>query len=189
MEPESAADLSSGGFSDIWSRPAYQDASVGIYLQNLGNQWVSLYNQSGRGFPDVAAQAEEFLIVDRYTMRPVSGTSAAAPTFAAIISLLNNARMKNGLPPMGFLNPWLYSSALAGGGLTDITTGGSIGCTGESSSNGLPAPYVPYASWNATQGWDPVTGLGTPLFDELLPLALAAPNNTRSGHGRDHPLD
>ncbi|KAK8018040.1 hypothetical protein PG991_007230 [Apiospora marii] len=182
VEPESAAEFSSGGFSDIWPRPAYQETPVGIYLQNLGDQWAGLYNQSGRGFPDVAAQAEHFLIVDRYTMRPVSGTSASAPTFAAIISLLNNARMKNGLSPMGFLNPWLYSSARGGGGLTDITTGGSVGCTGWSSSSGLPTPYVPYASWNATQGWDPVTGLGTPLFDVLLPLALAAPNSTRLGH-------
>ncbi|KAK8116277.1 tripeptidyl-peptidase 1 [Apiospora sp. TS-2023a] len=182
VEPESATGLSSGGFSDIWARPAYQETPVQIYLQNLGDQWAGLYNQSGRGFPDVAAQAENFLIVDRSTTTGVSGTSAAAPTFAAIISLLNNARMKNGLSPMGFLNPWLYSSAVAGGGLTDITTGGSVGCTGGSSSSGPPTPYVPYASWNATQGWDPVTGLGTPLFDMLLQLALAAPNSTRHVH-------
>ncbi|KAK7992015.1 hypothetical protein PG996_012972 [Apiospora saccharicola] len=182
VEPESAAGLSSGGFSEIWARPAYQETPVQIYLQNLGDQWAGLYNPSGRGFPDVAAQAENFLIVDRSTTTGVSGTSAAAPTFAAIISLLNNARMKSGLSPMGFLNPWLYSSAVAGGGLTDITTGGSVGCTGGSSSSGLPTPYVPYASWNATQGWDPVTGLGTPLFDMLLQLALAAPNSTRHVH-------
>ena len=181
MEPESAADFSSGGFSDFWPRPTYQADSVGLYLQTLGDRWAGLYNQSGRGFPDVAAQAEDFLIVDRYTMRPVSGTSASAPTFAAIISLLNNARMKNGSPPMGFLNPWLYSTAIGGGGLADITTGGSVGCTGRS-ARGLPTPYVPYASWNATQGWDPVTGLGTPMFDVLLPLALAAPNSTRPRH-------
>lgn len=34
--------------------------------------------------------------------------------------------------------------------------------------SGLPAPFVPGAGWNATEGWDPVTGLGTPLFDKLL---------------------
>lgn len=31
-------------------------------------------------------------------------------------------------------------------------------------------PYVPYASWNATTGWDPVTGLGTPDYGKLLAL-------------------
>jgi len=31
----------------------------------------------------------------------------------------------------------------------------------------LPTPFVPFASWNATKGWDPVTGLGTPDFEKL----------------------
>lgn len=95
--------------------------------------------------------------------------SASAPTFAAIISLLNTARLKANQKPLGFLNPWLYSDAKAG--LVDITRGGSTGCTGTDIYSGLPAPYVPYASWNATTGWDPVTGLGTPNFKKLLEIS------------------
>jgi tripeptidyl-peptidase I len=34
---------------------------------------------------------------------------------------------------------------------------------------------VPFASWNATQGWDPVTGLGTPNFHKLKQLVLSLP--------------
>jgi tripeptidyl-peptidase-1 len=34
----------------------------------------------------------------------------------------------------------------------------------------LETPFVPYASWNATKGWDPVTGHGTPDFKKLLKL-------------------
>ncbi|PQE04679.1 Peptidase S8 S53 subtilisin kexin sedolisin protein [Rutstroemia sp. NJR-2017a BBW] len=80
--------------------------------------------------------------------------SCSSPAFAGIISLLNNARLSAGKRPLGFLNPWLYSVGKQG--LNDIVHGGSKGCT--------------YASWNATVGWDPVTGLGTPDFGKLLGL-------------------
>jgi len=59
--------------------------------------------------------------------------------------------------------------------MTDITVGGSKGCTGRDIFTGGPAPKVPFASWNATTGWDPVTGLGTPNFGKL--LALTTPKN------------
>ena len=35
--------------------------------------------------------------------------SASAPMFASIVALLNDIRFQKGKPPMGFLNPWLYS--------------------------------------------------------------------------------
>ena len=170
VEPERAVGLSSGGFSDIFSRPAYQESAVADYLKDhLGDTWKGLYNPAGRGFPDVAAQAKGFQVVTHGRVISVGGTSASAPTFAGLVSMLNNARLKKGLPPMGFLNPWLYKVGVSG--LTDIVDGGSKGCTGKSLYSGLPAPLVIGASWNATQGWDPATGLGTPLFDKLLDLA------------------
>ena len=104
------------------------------------------------------------------------GTSAACPVFSAIIALLNDARLSKNLKPLGFLNPWLYSVAVKGGGLTDITRGGARGCTGTNAQTGNPVPggsVIPYASWNATVGWDPVTGLGVPSFARLLSLATS----------------
>lgn len=71
---------------------------------------------------------------------------------------------------MGFLNPWLYS--LNHTGLTDIVDGGSIGCTGTSDIGGR-ASFVPHASWNATPGWDPATGLGTPYLNTLIKVACS----------------
>ena len=62
---------------------------------------------------------------------------------------------------MGFLNPWLYK--IGRGGFTDIVDGASQGC---------PRSLVPNAGWNATAGWDPTTGLGTPSFKRLAELAL-----------------
>ncbi|KAH9218824.1 peptidase S8/S53 domain-containing protein [Leptodontidium sp. 2 PMI_412] len=173
VEPEIAVAFSSGGFSDRWERPSYQDSVVKEYLSILGDRWKGLYNPKGRGFPDVAAQGYRFHVINQngsgvLTDILVGGTSASAPAFAGIISLLNNARLSAGSKPLGFLNPWLYSVGKKG--LTDIVGGGSKGCTGVDQYSGLPTPYVPYAGWNATKGWDPVTGLGTPDFKVLLDL-------------------
>ncbi|KAI9860422.1 MAG: vesicle formation at the endoplasmic reticulum [Trichoglossum hirsutum] len=171
VQPERAIFFSSGGFSDRFPRPQYQNAAVQDYLKVLGDQWEGLYNPDGRGFPDVAAQSSRFHFIDKGKEGLIGGTSASAPTFAALISLLNSARLSANLPPMGFLNPWIYSIGKLG--LNDITVGGSTGCTGEDQFSGLATPIVPFASWNATVGWDPVTGLGTPDFGKLLELSRA----------------
>ena len=63
MEPEAAVSFSSGGFSDRWPRPSYQDDAVKGYLKILGSRWKGLYNPKGRGFPDVAAQGVRFHVV------------------------------------------------------------------------------------------------------------------------------
>ncbi|KAL3463032.1 peptidase S8/S53 domain-containing protein [Aspergillus heterothallicus] len=159
ISPESAIDFSGGGFSERFPRPTYQDASVGAYLSKLGDKWNGLYNRHGRGIPDVAAQANDYLIIDHGQTYKIGGTSASAPVFAAIVSRLNAARLKDGKPRLGFLNPWLYS--LNQTGFTDIVDGGSKGCYG----------HVFYASWNATPGWDPATGLGTPFYNTLVKVA------------------
>lgn len=103
------------------------------------------------------------------------GTSAAAPVFAGIIALLNDARLRGGKKQLGYLNPWLYSIGFKG--FTDITSGGSVGCTGIDEQTRKPIPgdpgIIPYASWNATTGWDPVTGFGVPNFEKLLELVMA----------------
>ena len=101
------------------------------------------------------------------------GTSAAVPVFSSVVALLNDARLRAGKSSLGFLNPWLYTVGFLG--LTDITAGGSVGCNGVNGQTGQPVPgasVIPFASWNATQGWDPVTGLGVPNFEKLLGLAL-----------------
>ncbi|KAI9647821.1 Tripeptidyl-peptidase sed2 [Ciborinia camelliae] len=154
VEPESAVSFSSGGFSDRWPRPLYQHDAVKDYLDILGDRWKGLYNPHGRGFPDVAAQGVRFHIIesDPFTgaLRDaqVSGTSASSPAFAAIVSLLNNARLNAGRKPLGFLNPWLYK--IGKDGLNDVLFGGSKGCTGWDMYSGLQTPFVPFASWNAT---------------------------------------
>jgi tripeptidyl-peptidase-1 len=74
---------------------------------------------------------------------------------ASIVALTNDALISEGKPPLGFLNPWLYSKGYQG--FTDITSGVNGGCN----TTGFPV----------TQGWDAVTGFGTPVFPELVKLA------------------
>lgn len=74
VEPERASDFSGGGFSDLFCRPRYQDKAVTEYLDTLGDQWDGLYNPEGRGFPDVAAQAFNYTVLNRGQYVSVDGT-------------------------------------------------------------------------------------------------------------------
>lgn len=170
--PEEAAYFSSGGFSDLWPRPQYQDSAVATYLQHLGPKFHGLFNASNRAFPDVSAQGTNYAVYDKGQVGQFDGTSCAAPSFSGLITLLNDARLRAGQPVMGFLNPWLYGAGRKG--LNDITHGGSTGCDGRERFSGPPngSPVVPFASWNATRGWDPVSGLGTPDFGRLVEIVL-----------------
>jgi tripeptidyl-peptidase I len=66
VEPEHAVSFSSGGFSDLFPRPVYQEFAVRQYLNILGDRWKGLYNPAGRGFPDVAAQGYRFHVLDKF---------------------------------------------------------------------------------------------------------------------------
>ncbi|KAG8529478.1 uncharacterized protein KY384_006115 [Bacidia gigantensis] len=151
VEPEKAVSFSSGGFSDRFPRPSYQDQAVTQFLEILGDTWKGLYNPNGRGFPDVAAQGRNFKVIDQGKEILVGGTSASSPTFAGVVSLLNSARLSEGRKPLGFLNPFIYKYGYKG--LTDIVDGSSKGCTGKDIYSGLPTPFVPGAGWAAVKGW------------------------------------
>jgi tripeptidyl-peptidase-1 len=159
--PEAAAGLSSGGFSNRYGTAAWQKDAVAAYLAGPNVPNRSFFNASGRGFPDIAAQAEGFTVVSNLIPQPgVAGTSCASPTAAGVISLLNDLRLQAGKPSLGFLNHFLYQTASA---LNDITTGASGG--GCSTERG----------YSAVKGWDPVTGLGTPDYTALAKAVQALP--------------
>lgn len=164
IAPETATFFSSGGFSDVWPRPAYQSQAVDAYLQKVGANFTGLFNASGRATPDVATQSVGFRVIDQGRDGPVQGTSCAAPTFNGVVALLNSARIASGQPTMGFMNPWLYANASAA--MNDITAGASTGCDGLARFKGRPngSPVVAGAGFAATAGWDAVTGLGKYFF-------------------------
>lgn len=140
INPETAASYSSGGFSNYWGIPSYQRDAVKKFLSSIGNLNSGLYNASGRGYPDVSAQGTGFEIVVDEELEEVEGTSCASPTFASVIGLINDQLIAAGKSPLGFLNPWLYSTAASA--FTDITSGDNPGCN----TNGF----------SAISGWDPV---------------------------------
>lgn len=146
--PETAAALSSGGFSNVFPRPSYQDAALEKYLAALGPQNTNsgVFNVSGRGYPDVSAQAVNFHVLENgVESATISGTSGSCPIFASVVALLNDQLLNAGKSPLGFLNPLLYSQAA--GAFNDITTGSNPGVDpGPCSSVGFPA----------LQGWDAV---------------------------------
>lgn len=78
IQPEVANSISGGGFSNIFTRPAYQNQSVGEYLDQLGDRFEGLYNPVGRAFPDVAAQSRNFNVYDKGLGQLVSGTRYVA---------------------------------------------------------------------------------------------------------------
>ncbi|KIJ31477.1 hypothetical protein M422DRAFT_185928, partial [Sphaerobolus stellatus SS14] len=106
-----------------------------------------------RRFPDVSALGQSIIIIDNTKHELVDGTPCASPIFASVIALVNAQRMSSGKGPLGFLNPLLYNTSHI---LNDITSGSNPGC----GTDGFPASI----------GWDPVTGLGTPNFNNLIGL-------------------
>ncbi|MGE5131951.1 MAG: hypothetical protein ACM32E_03465 [Gemmatimonadota bacterium] len=161
---------SGGGFSHIFSKPAYQDTLP------AGSTSID----SMRGVPDVAYQASALTGVLVYDTAPgdatsglhcqsgdpcsagwyvVGGTSSSCPQWAALVAIADQMAGRG----LGLINPTLYKLANDPGYSNyfyDVTTGKN---QTDSSVPGYPA----------TTGWDPVTGLGTPNAANLVP-ALAA---------------
>lgn len=119
---EIGTSLSAGGFSNIFSTPQYQSSAVAGYLAHQGSQYNGKYNSKGRGFPDISAFARNYLIYQNGALGGADGTSAATPLWASVIALINDRRIAKGKRPLGFLNPWLYSSTVKAA-LKDITSG------------------------------------------------------------------
>lgn len=137
---EIAASLSSGGFSNVFSRPTYQESAVTAYLTALGDTNNGKFNRTSRAFPDVSAVGIDLAVAFQNQFFTVDGTSCSTPIFASLIALINDNLTASGAPPLGFLNPFLYANPQA---FTDITMGSNPGCN----TSGFPA----------LAGWDPVS--------------------------------
>jgi tripeptidyl-peptidase-1 len=165
---------SGGGFSTLYPRPDYQAEVVGHYLdtyqnasdpnsypfytgQDLANVGANggLYDRDGRGYPDVSAIGDNFPMFYRGKVGKIGGTSLSTPVFASMINLINEQRLAAGKSTVGFINPVLYANPQA---FNDITVGSNPGCGTK--------------GFAVKEGWDPVTGLGTPKFSSLLDVFM-----------------
>jgi len=150
---ERSTSFSGGGFSYNWEAPSYQKSAISTYFSTVSKLPKDKYNHTGRGTPDVSFLGEGFNVINggQLVQPLVAGTSCSTPSFAGMVTLLNNIRLEQG-KTLGFLNPLLYANA---GALNDITQG----------SNDLKGDGN---GWQAAAGWDPATGLGTPDFAKLV---------------------
>jgi subtilase family serine protease len=162
---------SGGGFSHVFSRPAFQD-SLPAGSTPIG---------ANRGVPDIGLQASARTGALVYISLPpdgdsglfcgadpcstgwydIGGTSLSTPEWAGLIAIA--AQIKGG--GLGLINDDLYelasSPATYASDFFDVTTG-----------NNAALPPIP--GYPATSGWDPVTGLGTPNAANLLPDLAAS---------------
>lgn len=125
-----------GGLSAYFARPSWQ-------------QGPGVPSGHQRAVPDVAADADPAsgaTIVSGQKLQQGGGTSQAAPIWAAITVLIDQYLHRQGLGPVGFMNPALYRLAAtrqAYAPFHDVTRGSNL-------------------VYSAGRGYDMATGLGTP---------------------------
>lgn len=154
---ETAWSMSGGGFSSFFSTPSYQQTLPATVQNQLRHR---------RGVPDIAGDADPATGLAIYSTNGgwtlAGGTSASAPLWAAFMAIADQMAGH----PLGFINPALYNLAATGAyahDFNDITVG----------NNSVYRDGVQVQGYPAVPGWDPVTGLGTPIVDKLLPDLIA----------------
>ena len=125
-----------GGFSNFYTMPSYQAAAVAAYLASGAvTPGPGNFNRTARGYPDVSALGHNIAIWSGGHIGAVDGTSASAPIFAAFLALANNALYAKGLPPVGFVNPALYTiGASTPAAFYDVNCAGCVNNCGRSTS-------------------------------------------------------
>lgn len=159
---EIAWNASGGGFSRFYPEPTFQ--------QGLPANNQALLNHR-RGVPDISSTADPNiglgcffggLLKEEFVG---NGTSAGSPLWAGLTAIANQMAGH----PLGYLNPALYKVASGDNyarDFHDITVG----------NNSTNDKGVSVVGYDAVAGWDPITGLGTPNAQFLLPDLIAAAN-------------
>jgi subtilase family serine protease len=150
-------EASGGGYSTLFPRPAYQHGLARA--------------RATRGVPDVSANAAPYgqMAVEFSfgQIRGDTGTSSSAPLWAGVIALADQQAGRH----LGFVNPALYRIARGPAchrAFHDVITG----------DNSVVTPAGIFTGYNTGPGWDPVTGLGSPDAQYLVPLLA---HTVRSG--------
>jgi kumamolisin len=144
-----------GGVSSTFDRPSWQKAHITS---------VNKKGKNGRVVPDVAALAGSpgYDMIFRGKDDYGGGTSASTPLWAALIARVNALLPRS--QRRRFLTRLLYQDASHGGPL------GQLVCHDVTIGNNITRPK-PDKGFNATKGFDAVSGWGTPIGTALL-LAL-----------------
>jgi kumamolisin len=142
----------------VWNDNPTSSAGGGGFSTFFGKPgYQTTVSGAKRGVPDVAGNADP---VTGYPVRVdgqnfvIGGTSAVAPLMSGLTLRLNQIAAH----PVGDFNALAYANA---GGFTDVTVG----------NNG---------AFTAAPGWDPTTGLGSPIGAKVL---AALNSSAATGNG------
>jgi subtilase family serine protease len=108
----------------------------------------------------------------------IGGTSASAPLWGGLIALADQYAHHH----LGFVNPAIYRIAHSSSyykAFHDITTGDNTVTVNSATFIGYRGAPATIAGYQATPGWDPVTGWGSPGAQVLIPLLARM-----TGHGK-----
>jgi hypothetical protein len=149
---------SGGGISTTYAIPNWQQ---GVNMSaNQGSTTM-------RNIPDVSMVATNLgVIASNGGLYEGWGTSFSAPLWAGFTALVNQQGAANGQPPVGFLNPRLYTigtGTIYSLCFHDITTGNNA-------NSGSHGKFV------AAPGYDLCTGWGTPNGSYLINALLSITN-------------
>jgi kumamolisin len=142
-----------GGVSNFFPLPSWQSGAAVPKPTAAGG---------GRGVPDVSGNADP---ATGYTIRVdgqslvIGGTSAVAPLWAGLLAVAN---AQNGRSA-GLIQPAIYA-AKGKAAFNDITSGTNY--------SGTPTGF------KAGPGWDPCTGLGSPIATKLITVVNPATSTT-----------
>jgi subtilase family serine protease len=149
--PDAIDGASGGGISLIYPIPTWQQGiSMGL------NQGSS----SARNVPDVAMVADGIFVIDNNGVNEtdIGGTSCAAPLWAGFMALVNQQAAADGLPPVGFINPAIYT----------IGTGTTYAAAFHDITSGDNETHFSPSRFTAVSGYDLCTGWGTPNGSGLI---------------------
>jgi len=164
-------DLATTGAAGPWaSETGWADSGGGISPDDFAiPSWqvtaaagCGACSQTYRNGPDVSANADFsfYVCADQAacTANEYGGTSFATPMWAGYMALVNQQAVLNGKPPLGFINPALYTIGLGvdyGLDFHDITSGGN--------------------TLGTTTGYDLSTGWGSPKSSALIDALVGTP--------------
>jgi subtilase family serine protease len=166
-----------GGISSVWAMPGYQlHSQPALQVVKPYSSRIPCGEPAGfcREVPDVSANADPNtgLMINwsgagGNGWGALGGTSIASPLWAALVALAD-ALPACGGRPIGFLNPSLYwlaglGPAVYASAFNDVRRG----------NNHLPQ-FPKWWQYGASVGFDPVTGLGTPIATNAAGEGLVA---------------
>jgi len=175
---------SGGGFSNVYTRPEWQDDAVAGYFDTNPSMFKYFpgkstagkagFTPSGRGIPDVSLYGYNIPVVSGGGATLGGGTSASSPMFGGLLLQLH-ARLEEsgacGSRAITFvqLNRFLYKAAVTHPSAFIDVVHGQNAFYGQLE---YPGPVNCGLGYPAAKGWDPLTGLGMINMPEFVQAAV-----------------